>query len=175
MRNGAHDPGPGEAANLGGRKSSQLDGCCNGHPCHALAPVVVLSVLTAKERPQAQRTPLPYQDHLHRCPRALQLWLRIPCSHAAPLHPTPLSPAHGASSAREGGRRDEYRGHQYSRSLSASKDMYTDLLPSAGSSSGEHQQWRGVQGPHGLPVPPGLSNNSLAGACLPNEGGYIIR
>ncbi|KAJ6533811.1 hypothetical protein DFH09DRAFT_1406422 [Mycena vulgaris] len=84
-------------------------------------------------------------------------------SPAAARHhyvPTPPSPAHGASPAREGGRRGEYRGHRYSRSLSASEDMYTDLPPSAGSSSGNISS--GVQGPRALPVPPGVSNNSRA-------------
>ncbi|KAF8179794.1 hypothetical protein K438DRAFT_1977155 [Mycena galopus ATCC 62051] len=61
-------------------------------------------------------------------------------------------------------RRAEYRGHRYSRSLSSSEDMY---LPSASASNanGEYAGGRSGNAPRALPVPPGVSANSIAAAA----------
>ncbi|KAJ7132841.1 hypothetical protein C8R43DRAFT_1023643 [Mycena crocata] len=71
--------------------------------------------------------------------------------------PTPPSPA-PSPAKKDGARRAEYRGHRYSRSLSSSDDMY---LPSSGSSTANPGSG-GVHGPRALPIPPGVSNNSIA-------------
>ncbi|KAJ7106995.1 hypothetical protein C8R44DRAFT_858088, partial [Mycena epipterygia] len=90
----------------------------------------------------------------------------VSSSPATRHHYVPSSPA-AASPAKEG-RRGEYRGHRYSRSLSASDDMYLPSSGSAGnlagngSGSGGGGGGGGVQGPRALPVPPGVSNNSIA-------------
>ncbi|KAJ7030312.1 hypothetical protein C8F04DRAFT_1367754 [Mycena alexandri] len=119
--------------------------------------------------------------------------------HYVPVPPSPsASPTHNKHNnnpGRDGGggagkdreRRTEYRGHRYSRSLSSSEDMYST------SNSGEGQQRaygesRGgsgdgkdggaytgnVLGPRALPVPPGVSANSIAAQNAAKKGGYSV-
>ncbi|KAJ6471819.1 hypothetical protein C8R47DRAFT_1222078 [Mycena vitilis] len=66
-------------------------------------------------------------------------------------------------------RRAEYRGHRYSRSLSSSEDMYT-FLPSPSSASTHGAS--GSPGPRALPVPPGVSANSIAAKSAAASGSY---
>ncbi|KAJ7053528.1 hypothetical protein C8F01DRAFT_1260512 [Mycena amicta] len=73
-------------------------------------------------------------------------------SPAAARHhyvPVPPSPQREHSN---GGRREEYRGHRYSRSFSSSEDVYSN----GSTSSLQHE------GPRALPIPPNVSNNSIA-------------
>ncbi|KAF7299576.1 hypothetical protein HMN09_00962900 [Mycena chlorophos] len=76
-------------------------------------------------------------------------------------HYVPPSPSASAGDDKgSGGRRKEYRGHRYSRSLSGSEDNTNVFYsaPSANSSSSS------LQGPRALPIPPNVSNNSIAAA-----------
>ncbi|KAJ7452860.1 hypothetical protein FB451DRAFT_1520913 [Mycena latifolia] len=78
------------------------------------------------------------------------------------VQPTPPSPA--ASPAREGGRRGEYCGHRYSRSLSSSKNLYLPAPASSSSSAngnGNNGSGGGIQGPCALPIPPNVHATSL--------------
>ncbi|KAJ7830458.1 hypothetical protein B0H14DRAFT_2365864, partial [Mycena olivaceomarginata] len=82
----------------------------------------------------------------------------------------------GGAKGRDERRRAEYRGHRYSRSLSSSEDMY---LPSSPSGKGEQHGGSGNgngggggQGPRALPVPPGVSANSIAAKNAERKGGY---
>ncbi|KAF8179778.1 hypothetical protein K438DRAFT_1842775 [Mycena galopus ATCC 62051] len=68
-------------------------------------------------------------------------------------------------------RRAEYRGHRYSCSLSSSEDMY---LPSASASyaNGEYTGGGSGNAPRALPVPPGVSANSIAARNAAVAGSY---
>ncbi|KAJ7435746.1 hypothetical protein B0H11DRAFT_672426 [Mycena galericulata] len=94
--------------------------------------------------------------------------------HYVPLPPSP-SPSHSSSYSGTGAagakdkRTTEYRGHRYSRSLSSSEDMYLPHSHHAASSSGGDANGNingnasaSPQGPRALPIPPGVSNNSIA-------------
>ncbi|KAJ7240154.1 hypothetical protein B0H12DRAFT_1326515 [Mycena haematopus] len=93
-------------------------------------------------------------------------------------HYVPPSPGKefdgGAREGRDGGsggkgRRGEYRGHRYSRSLSSSEDMFL-----ASSPAGANREYNGTgsQGPRALPVPPGVSANSIAAMNAAAAGSY---
>ncbi|KAJ7183761.1 hypothetical protein C8R46DRAFT_1209904 [Mycena filopes] len=68
----------------------------------------------------------------------------------------------GAGAGRE--RRTEYRGHRYSRSLSNSEDNTRAYGESSGGGN--------VNGPRALPVPPGVSANSIAAKEAARKGGW---
>ncbi|KAJ6523821.1 hypothetical protein B0H19DRAFT_646363 [Mycena capillaripes] len=75
-------------------------------------------------------------------------------------------------------RRAEYRGHRYSRSLSSSEDMYLPSSSSPSLSSGKGKNGNGnteytgaPSGPRALPVPPGVSANSIASRSAAKSGG----
>ncbi|KAJ7052087.1 hypothetical protein C8F01DRAFT_1262302 [Mycena amicta] len=70
---------------------------------------------------------------------------------AARHHYVPVPPSPQREHSGSGGRREEYRGHRYSRSFSSSEDLYSN-----GSTSSLHE------GPRALPIPPNVSNNSIA-------------
>ncbi|KAJ7149974.1 hypothetical protein C8R46DRAFT_1230152 [Mycena filopes] len=63
-------------------------------------------------------------------------------------------------------RRTEYRGHRYSRSLSNSEDNTRAYGESSGGGGGN------VNGPRALPVPPGVSANSIAAKEAARKGGW---
>ncbi|KAJ7732350.1 hypothetical protein DFH07DRAFT_144015 [Mycena maculata] len=86
----------------------------------------------------------------------------VSASPATRHHYVPPPPPSPSPNAKEsGGRRGEYRGHRYSRSLSSSEDMYLPNNANSGVGSGG-TNGNAVQGPRALPVPPGVSNNSIA-------------
>ncbi|CAK5280522.1 unnamed protein product [Mycena citricolor] len=66
--------------------------------------------------------------------------------HYIPISPSPKREA-SADSSDDKRKKDDYRGHRYSRSLSTSEDQH--VLPAQ-------------QGPRALPVPPNVTNNSIA-------------
>ncbi|KAJ7734439.1 hypothetical protein B0H16DRAFT_153055 [Mycena metata] len=89
----------------------------------------------------------------------------------------------GAGKDRERERRTEYRGHRYSRSLSSSEDMYStdgqrvygESRGGGGAGSGDGKDYTGnVLGPRALPVPPGVSANSIAAQNAAKKGGYSV-
>ncbi|KAF7335074.1 hypothetical protein MVEN_02257900 [Mycena venus] len=71
-------------------------------------------------------------------------------------------------------RKAEYRGHRYSRSLSSSEDMYLPSSPSTGANGGKDKgEYSGnMHGPRALPVPPGVSANSIAAMNAAAAGSY---
>ncbi|KAF7309850.1 hypothetical protein MIND_00357100 [Mycena indigotica] len=82
----------------------------------------------------------------------------ISASPASAKHhyvPVPPSPGNDRTNDKgSGGRRGEYRGHRYSRSFSSSEDIYSAPNGNGSTSS--------LQGPRALPIPPNVSNNSIA-------------
>ncbi|KAF8133604.1 hypothetical protein K438DRAFT_2031503, partial [Mycena galopus ATCC 62051] len=73
---------------------------------------------------------------------------------------------------REERRRAEYRGHRYSRSLSNSEDMYLPSSSPSASASNNGEYTGGGNAPRALPVPPGVSANSIAARNAAAAGSY---